>query len=117
MSRRATRRAPIERHSRRGRPLQDQPFATRLAEVGIRHLFRFDPPRERGIRDLFWFNPPQDNENGDSTCTIHLGTLQRMNLHQLQKELVDIVEEIIEDNEATARQMAKVTNLMAEYST
>jgi hypothetical protein len=40
-----------------------------------------------------------------------------MNLHQLQKELVDIVEEIIEDNEATARQMAKVTNLMAEYST
>jgi hypothetical protein len=46
---------------------------------------------------------------------VHLGTLERMNLHYLQKELLEVVRRIIEDERAGGTIMRDARTLLAEY--
>jgi 1,6-anhydro-N-acetylmuramate kinase len=84
--------------------LQDQAFSDRWATVGGRHLFQQEWERRH-------------NTNVHRAYTLHLATLQRMSIHQLQKELIEVAHEILTLKHATDTQMFTVRELMEQYST
>ena len=79
-------------------------FEERLVAASSRHLLSHEPP-------------VTDGHDPATSFTIHLATLERMNLHQLQKELVEVVHRIIKDKRATGGQMRTAKTLLAEYCT
>ena len=89
-------------HRRDFVPLEELQFEERLMAAGLPHLLVPDPPREHG----------RDPAKG---FMVHLGTLERMNIHQLQKDLIDVVNEII-NGPAEEVEMDRVAELLAAYS-
>jgi hypothetical protein len=82
-------------------PLEDLQFEERLIAVGLPHLLVPDPPREHG----------RDPAKG---FIVHLGTLERMNIHQLQKSLLDVVNDII-NGPAEEVEMDRVADILTAY--
>ncbi|TEA15160.1 hypothetical protein C8034_v002609 [Colletotrichum sidae] len=78
-----------------GRRLSQKPFSLRLALAGKHHLV----------------NQTKD----ESEVYITLRTLQRMVLHDLQKQVTELVAKIHETNNASRERMDKARELMATY--
>jgi len=79
------------------------------------------------LKDLF-MALEDDNENGRhiGNCEINLGTLQRMNIHAIQRELIQLTSEIVRTRRMTVRprsgplsrqpsQALELRELMKEY--
>jgi hypothetical protein len=87
------------RPSRTESPPADMQFSERVFDVG----------KEELLYQIY----------NDSTerykCVIHFATLQRMNLHVLQKEIVDEVAGILKDRRMSVARSRVVRGLMKEY--
>jgi hypothetical protein len=73
----------------------------RLYEASGPHLLSFDGPRTGPV----------------TGATVHLSTLQRMCLRELQAELVDVVTQIFRDKRATKQKMEDARDLLQKFST
>lgn len=89
-------------HPRDFRPLEDLPFKERLVAAGLPHLVAPDPPR-RHKRDVV------------TGFVVHLGTLERMNIHQLQKDILVVVDDIV-NGPAAEVNMLELRHLLTDYS-
>src|SRR5256885_1137977 len=90
---------PERQPSRTEPPPIDMQFSERVFDVGKEELLY----------------PIYNDSTGKYKCVVHLATLQRMNLHVLQKEIVDEVAGILEDRRMSVAQSLAVRGLMKEY--
>jgi hypothetical protein len=79
--------------------LNDLEFSRRLAEAGIPYLLTQDV-----------------DADVVTAYVIRLTILEKMNIHQLQDQLVNVVNRIVSDRDAIPEVMATARNLLADYS-
>jgi hypothetical protein len=80
-------------------PPADMQFSERVFDVG----------KEELLYQIY------NDSTGRYKCVIHFATLQRMNLHVLQKEIVDEVAGILKDRRMSVARSRVVRGLMKEY--
>ncbi|KAI1334333.1 hypothetical protein F5Y15DRAFT_293729 [Xylariaceae sp. FL0016] len=82
---------------------EDTLFSKRVFKEGEEDLFVLLEDRERR------------HEKAIGNCEVNLGTLQRMNLHLIQKDLVDLTSCFVRDEELKAQDRLRLRELMASY--